>query len=131
MNGDSPLLQRFENLDISAPEFHHEDHIRVAFEMLEAYDFVDACSRYAQTIRAMAHSVGVPEKFNTTITFAFMSLVAERKSHSEYADLETFLVANPDLLDKTVLGNWYSEERLHSAQARNQFLLPDAGGQAA
>ncbi|MEM8766946.1 MAG: hypothetical protein AAGE43_05860 [Pseudomonadota bacterium] len=122
---DIGLADRFEQLQISAPDFHHEDHVKVAFDMLDRYDFVDACSRYASTIRAMAQKVGVPEKFNATITFAFMSVIAERKAGMPGADLTSFLAANPDLLDKDVLTAWYSEGRLTSPTARRQFLLPD------
>lgn len=131
MNAKPSLLREFEALELSAPDFHHESHIRVAFEMLEAYDFVDACARYAKTIQAMAQKVGVPEKFNATITFAYMSLVAERKADFSQAGADAFIASNPDLLDKSLLHHWYSEERLTSAAARNQFLLPDLGGRVA
>ena len=119
------LMERFEQRRIDAPNFRHQDHIQVAYEMLEKYDFVDACARYASTIRAMAESVGVPEKYNATITFAFMSLIAERKTETVSGNLDTFLVANPDLLDKNILKRWYTDERLTSTAARGQFLLPD------
>ncbi|MEM6809806.1 MAG: hypothetical protein AAGA41_00260 [Pseudomonadota bacterium] len=131
MKTHASLRLRFENLEIPAPDFHHEDHVKVAFEMLEAYDFLEASTRYATTIRTMACRVGVPEKFNVTITLAFMSLVAERKSLCPAADLDTFLAKNNDLLDKHVLRRWYSDERLTSAKARRLFLLPDAGNRAA
>ncbi len=125
MNNSAQLLEQFEARQISAPDFHHKDHILVAFEMLKKYDFVDACNRYACTIRAMAESVGVPEKYNATITIAFMSLIAERKSLFDRDDLDGFIASNPDLLDKSVLKTWYTQERLTSAMARGQFLLPD------
>lgn len=131
MNGPtSNLLTQFECLEISAPDFRHSDHLQVAYEMLDKYDFVDSCSLYARTIRAMAESVGVPEKYNATITFAFMSLVAERKGQSINPDFDSFLAANPDLLDKNLLHSWYSRERLGSTAARRQFLLPDQVGRA-
>lgn len=124
-SADDTLLDRFERLDINASDFHHVDHIRVAYAMLNKYHFVDACARYASTIRAMAESVGVPEKFNATITFAFLSLIAERKARTVYADIESFLASNPDLLNRDVLSSWYTRQRLTSPTARNQFLLPD------
>ena len=121
----STLLYRFERLQLSAPDFHHADHVRVAFEILDKYDFIEACSRYARTIKRMADAVGVPEKYNATITFAFMSLISEHKAHSDAADAESFLAANPDLLCKDILSDWYSKDRMTSALARAQFLLPD------
>ena len=122
---ESTLLGRFERRDIKPGAFAHRDHLQVAYEMLDRYDFADACQRYAKTIRKMAEAAGAPEKYNTTITFAFMSLMAERKFRSNGTDWETFLSANPDLLEKDVLKGWYSKERLSSKLAREQFLLPD------
>ena len=119
------LLNRFESLEIAPQDFHHKEHVYVAFSMLEKYDFVTACAKYASTIRAMAESVGVPEKFNATITFAFMSVIAERKARMSNADLTEFLDSNPDLLSASVLADWYTKERLDSEIARSQFLLPD------
>lgn len=126
------LIEQFEKLQISAPHFGHKEHVEIAYEMLARYDFVDACNRYASTIRAMAAQHGAPEKYNTTITFAFMSVIAERKSLKDHGDVAQFLADNADLLDKNFLMNWYTPERLASAEARVQFLLPDrASGQAA
>ncbi|MEL7024565.1 MAG: hypothetical protein AAGL69_12540 [Pseudomonadota bacterium] len=119
------LLNRFESLEIAPGDFHHDDHVYVAFAMLEKYDYVTACTNYAKTIRKMAESVGVPEKFNATITFAFVSLIAERLTRTEGSGLTEFLEQNPDLLDASVLSQWYSKDRLTSATARRQFLLPD------
>lgn len=126
MTGDSErLLTRFERFLIAPADFGHAEHVRVALEMLDAYDFIDACLRYARTIRAMAERAGVPEKFNTTITYAFMSLIAERRALAPDADFETFIAINDDLMDRDILLRWYSPERLRSTAAHRQFLLPD------
>lgn len=122
---DPTLLRRFEQLKIPAAEFRHKDHLQVAFEMLDEYDFIEACSRYASTIRALAESVGALDKFNMTVTIAFLSLIAERKTRLPRADFDAFLEANPELLDREVLSAWYSSERLDCKVARGQFLLPD------
>ena len=119
------LLDDFENLRLSAPEFHHADHVRVAFDILDKYDFAGACARYAGTIKSMAENVGALDKYNATITFAFMSVIAERKTNSNAANADSFIAANPDLLQRDILSNWYSKDRMTSAMARAQFLLPD------
>jgi len=119
------LLERFETLKIAPADFSHSDHLQVAYAMLEKYEFVDACTRYAATIKAMAESVGALDKYNATITIAFMSVIAERKASSDEANLQAFLTSNPDLQDRNILMSWYSKERLTSDLARKQFLLPD------
>jgi len=122
---EDTFLDRFERLEISPESFSHRDHVQVAFEAILRYEFVDACSRVASTIRTMATNAGAPQKYNATITVAFMGLIAERMTHGDHVDVESFLSSNPDVLSSDVLGTWYSKERLHCAEARSQFLLPD------
>lgn len=120
----SELLRRFEAHDVEAATFDHEQHVRVAFEMLARYGFLEASTRYIAAIQAIATEAGVPEKFNMTITLAFLALIAERASRSVDCDFDEFIAWNPDLLSRTVLDRWYSAERLQSDLARRQFLLP-------
>ena len=122
----SDLTASFEAHSLDNSAFGHLDHVGVAYEMLRRHDFVDATARYAENIRALAAKAGAPEKFNTTITFAFMSLIAERMTSGDYADYDDFIARNEDLKSKHVLEKWYSPERLNSAAARRMFLLPDA-----
>lgn len=119
------LLQSFEALEIPAPDFYHIDHVKVAYSMLNRYEFMDAVTRYASTIRTMAESVGAPEKYNLTITVAFMSVIAERMASTRYHNADEFLDSNPDLLNGDMLSRWYSSERINSPLARGQFVLPD------
>ena len=118
------LLDSFETLELDAETFTHADHVSVAFTMLGKYDFVEACARYARTIEKMTEAVGVPEKYNVTVTFAFMSVIAERKAGFTQDDPGASIEANPDLLEADVLSKWYSKGRLTSPLARTQFLLP-------
>lgn len=120
----SDLLRRFEAHDVEAAKFDHEQHVRAAFEMLRRYGFLEASMRYVAAIQAIATEAGVPEKFNLTITLAFLALIAERASRAPDCDFDEFIARNPDLLSKAVLDRWYSPERLQSDLARRQFLLP-------
>ena len=124
-DSDQQAVEDFLQLKIHTPSFGHREHVEIAYRMLETSDFVTACTRYAQTIKAMAEQHGAPEKYNATITFAFMSLIAERRSQMRDTGLSHFLEGNPDLMEKDVLKRWYSDDRLTSAAARSQFLLPD------
>ena len=74
---------------------------------------------------AILEKAGAPEKFNATITLAFLSLIAERMAGKAYTDFAEFETANPDLASMAVLGQWYSKERMTSPTARKQFLMPD------
>ncbi len=120
------LTRAFEAHEIDNSAFDHPAHVQVAFELLKKYDIIDASAIYAKGIRALAAKAGAPEKFNLTITYAFMSLIAERMDQAPHEGFDAFIAANPDMMDKTVLGRWYGADRLHSATARNIFLLPAA-----
>ena len=120
------LLRAFEARDLDAGAFRHLEHVGVAYEMLRKYDFMEATVRYAENIRTIAAKAGVPGKFNTTITFAFLSLIAERMRTTRHSDYDDFIAQNQDLMSKDLLRKWYSPERLQSDLARTVFLMPDA-----
>lgn len=118
-------LVRFLRGEIDPAAFSHREHVRMAFEMLRRHDFVEAALHYSHALRTLTAKVGKPEKFHQTVTIAFLSLVAERMQARGPCGFDEFAEANPDLLDKSVLGRLYSAERLASEAARTTFLLPE------
>ena len=127
----SNLLARFEADAIDPAQFDHRCPVEVAYEMLSAYPFLRAVQSYSQSIQALAMRAGAPEKFNLTVTLAFLSLIAERRSRHRYSSFEAFAAENPDLLSSHVLEQWYTSDRLASELARHQFLMPDGGAKEA
>lgn len=121
----SKLTQQFEKYDLGLDSFAHVEHVQVAFEMLHRYGFLDACTRYASAIHSIATRAGAPDKFNVTITLAFLSLIAERIYKTDCADFDSLLAQNADLRSSRVLGKWYSKDELMSDFARTHFLLPN------
>ena len=106
--------------------FNHRDHIEAAYEMLRKYPFLEATSRYASTIETMATNAGAFEKFNVTITLAFMALIAERMESGSFESFADFADQHPDLFAPDVLAPFYSPQRLRSPLARRIFMMPDA-----
>ena len=78
------LTRSFENCDVDSSTFGKVDHIGVAYEMLRNYEFLDASVRYSKCINTIATLAGAAQKFNTTITLAFLSLIAERMHATDY-----------------------------------------------
>ena len=128
---DPSRIRAFEATELDPVAFSHADHVEMACEMLRAYGFADACAKYSSAIQALARKANAPKKFNATITFAFMSLIAERMATVPHEDYQDFIAKNMDLRSKTVLEKWYSPERLNSEMARQVFVLPDMGQGAA
>jgi hypothetical protein len=118
------LVERFLNREIAATDFTHEMHVRVGWALLHRMPYHEALARIAATIKFMAEREGHPQKFNTTITAAFLALIAEHVAEHKEASWQDFIAANPALTDKQVLTRWYPIERLHSPAARETFLMP-------
>jgi hypothetical protein len=120
----SPDLDRFLRGEMDITAFPHREHLRMGFEMLRRYDFVETALHYSRTLQSMAMRVGKPQAFHQTVTIAFLSLIAERITSGDCADFDSFARANADLLDKSALARWYPSERLATVAARRTFLLP-------
>ncbi len=120
----SELAQKFEIHEIDPSSFRHIDHIGVAYEMFHKYGFQSTSIKYAEAIESIAIKAGAPDKFNLTITLAFLSLIAERIHTTDHSSFDEFISRNEDLMSKGILGKLYSKERLQSDLARKMFLLP-------
>lgn len=120
------LARAFEADEIDPGRFRHRDHVAVAYALLRDKDFTSAAAIYGDGLRALTLRAGVPEKYNTTITVAFLALIAERIATTAHDGFDDFIAKNPDLLSKDVLSTWYAPERLRSDLARRVFLMPEA-----
>lgn len=118
------ILAALEAGRLDAAQFTHRDHVLTAWEVLRHEEFFAAAHRYAAAIRRLAEAAGASQKYSATITFAFLSLIAERMAASA-DDAEAFLADNPDLLAPGVLAPFYSADRLASALGRRVALMPD------
>lgn len=119
------MADDFEAYRVNPATFCHEHHVGVAYEMLNRYDFLSAASKYSDIINTIATAAGAGDKFNTTITVAFLSIIAERLSANNYSCANTFMASNQDLIQENPLTKLYSQKRLMSVESRMTFLLPD------
>lgn len=104
--------------------FPHREHVRLGFEILSRHRFAEAAARMSRGLTRLAAKGGHPEKYNETITIAFLAVIAERKARGACSNWPEFIAANRELLDKDFLQRWYSREELASDLARSTFLLP-------
>jgi hypothetical protein len=121
-------LRKFESCRVSPGEFHHEQHIYLAWLYLQELPFVKVLSRYPEAIKRFASHFGAENLYHETITFAYLFLINERiqeeGSGKEWGD---FRRVNEDLFaaDQAAIKKYYSVERLFSDVARTSFVMPD------
>jgi hypothetical protein len=125
---DLELLEQFEDGTLPIEEFHHEEHVRVAFLYLGKYRVLDAVERFSAALVRFAARNGKAGLYHETITWAYMLLIRERIARARREQTWTeFRASNWDLLDRErpILKKYYREETLVSELARNTFVLPD------
>ncbi len=100
---DREFTEAFESCRLPNDQFHHRDHVRLAWIYVRRYGAADAAVRIAGSIQRYAAYHGKPSKDDRELTAAWMRLVAEAVSRVPEASFEELLAAFPELLDKTHL----------------------------
>jgi hypothetical protein len=127
MTGDD-LIQQFESGTMPSENFHHADHVRLAFEYLRRYPALQALERFSNALKWFAAAQGKAQLYHETITWAYLLLIRERiartggnQTWTEFAD------QNADLFKWKggILTTLYRQETLDSDLARQTFVLPD------
>ncbi|MGA8309939.1 MAG: hypothetical protein WB755_07910 [Terriglobales bacterium] len=125
---DCELIEQFELGTLSNENFHHREHVRVAFLYLSKYPVLEALQVFSTALRKFAAAHGRPQLYHETITWAYILLIRERMARvGKKQDWEDFARNNTDLLTwkDGLLGQYYREETLRSDLARSIFILPD------
>jgi hypothetical protein len=123
---DGEFLQAFESGTLPAAEFHHRDHLRMAWLYVARRGADGAAQTVLDTLRRFATGQGAAQIFHVTLTHAWVRLVAAAlRSALPGEDFAAFLERNPQLLDKRLPERHYAPETLNSAAAKSAFIIPD------
>ncbi|HEV3219933.1 MAG TPA: hypothetical protein VGZ48_09190 [Candidatus Acidoferrales bacterium] len=125
---DEELVRRIEDCTLEA-EFHHADHIRLAWIYLRMLPEAEAAQRMASTLRRYSAHKGKPERYHHTMTLAWVRLVDSARRATPEIDLFVeFIGAHTHLTDQRTLVRHYSQLRLDDPAARAEWLEPDIEG---
>ncbi len=75
------LIAEFE-LGKALGEFHHADHVRVAFAYLAELPLLEAIEKFSAALERFALSKGKPHLYHQTITWAYLLLIHERMARA-------------------------------------------------
>ena len=91
---DEQLLAGFH--DASLDEFHHADHVRVAWLVLRRMPYPAATEHFVGALQAFATAKGAPQKYDDALTRRYVARIHQRmRGESSWPE---FARANPDLL---------------------------------
>lgn len=124
---DDQFLAAFLDSSMPPSGFDHLGHLRAAWLLLQRRPLDSAVAETCDAIERLAIHLGVPGKYNRTLSEALVRLMAHGGGADRSLSWSAFLAANPELRTDAigVLARHYSDERLTSAAAREQFVPPD------
>jgi hypothetical protein len=130
MGSDEEFIAAFEQGRIAPADFHHHEHLRLAWLYLRRDGLAAAQDQVRAGIRAFARAAGKPELYHETLTLAWLALLdiglrGARAAGREPATFAQFLATQADLQDKQRVARHYRPETLASAQARATWVPPD------
>ena len=124
---DQFLISEFEQ-GRAPGEFHHADHVRMAFAYVAELPMAEALARFSAALKRFAALKGKPNLYHETITWAYLLLIGERIARAgRRRSWEEFSGRNLDLLEWRggILERYYTKATLESDLARAHFVLPD------
>lgn len=124
---DQVFLRAFEACGISAEDFDHAAHVRLAYIFLCQLPVDEAAEAMKRSLLAFLDHLGVgASKYHETITRAWIMAVRHfMEASAECASAAEFIERNPRLLDSRIMLTHYSAEVLFSPAARSKFVEPD------
>jgi len=125
---DEEWIASFENCSLANEQFHHADHVKMAFLYLSRSPALEAIQSFTAALIRFAAANGKPQRYHETVTWAFLLLIRERMARAGCRQTwAEFAAANTDLVSSKdgVLKKYYRSETLASDLARRTFLLPD------
>jgi hypothetical protein len=123
---DDQFISAMEELRVANANFHHRDHIRLAWAYLHKGSPSFAAERLANCIRRFAAHSGAPRKYHYTLTLAWVRLVAAAmRLTPALQSFECFAAAHPFLFDVRLPWTFYSAACLETEEARAGWVEPD------
>lgn len=122
---EADFAQLMTEATATSARFGHREHIHLTWLAVRRHGLPTAISVVSKGIRQTARYAGAPQKYNATISRAWVELVAHHTHHDGDVDFDTFAARNPALLDKRLLTRFYHPATLATARARTTWTPPD------
>jgi hypothetical protein len=126
MTPDDEFLRAFFALELPNSEFHHRDHLRLAWLAVRRDGGSAAEEVVTEGIQKFAEHHSHGPKYHDTMTRFWVRLVAHAVSDCPgIVDFDEFLAAYPLLLDKNAPLRHWSREAMFTPDARAAWRDPD------
>jgi N-formylglutamate deformylase len=127
LSTDDGFLSAFNDCSAPPSAFNHLGHLRIGWVHLQRYPLQQAIDLTCDGIDRFASFLGVPGKYNRTLSEALMLIMAHGGGADRARSFDVFLAENPALVGDALglLGRYYTGDLLNSPTARKTFVAPD------
>jgi hypothetical protein len=108
-----------------ADRFGHREHVHLTWLAIRHHGVSTAIDLVSEGIQRTARYQGVPQKYNATVSRAWVELVGHHEAERGEGDFDNFATHHAALLDKRLLTRFYRPATLASPQARTGWVEPD------
>jgi hypothetical protein len=109
----------------TADRFGHRQHVQLTWLAVRRFGSARAIGLISDGIQRTARYAGAPQKYNATVSRAWVELVGHHVAESATASFEVFARQHPALLDKRLLLRFYRPSTLAGDAARTGWVAPD------
>jgi hypothetical protein len=122
----SPFPDLMAEVMSTADRFGHRQHVHLTYLAVRRYGTTTAIDLISDGIQTVARYAGAPQKYNATVSRAWVELVGHHAEHAGGADdFDTYADRNTALFDKRLLTRFYRPATLAGAEARSGWVTPD------
>jgi hypothetical protein len=119
------LVIAFESWTIHPGEFRHYQHLAVVLWYLKNFSYVEASQKMRGGIKRLAAAYG-KTGYHETITLFWIEVVrAFLQTQSAGETICELANRLADEYNKSLIGDYYSEETLSSGKAKDEWVEPD------
>lgn len=109
----------------SAERFGHREHVHLTWLAVQRCGVPAAVELVSDGIQRTARYAGAPQKYNATVSRAWVELVGHHAAELGESDFAAFAAHHPELLDKRLLTRFYHPATLAGPQAKSGWVEPD------
>ncbi|MFG1816734.1 hypothetical protein ACGFIF_23465 [Kribbella sp. NPDC049174] len=109
----------------SAERFGHREHVKLTWLAVRQCGTGEAVELISDGIQRTARYAGAPQKYNATVSRAWVELTAYHLAEVPGESFDDLLQRNPGLMDKRLLTRFYHSRTLASPAARRGWVEPD------
>jgi hypothetical protein len=123
---DDDFVRAFLEGSLPPTQFHHRDHLRLAWCLTRQLGVAAATRTITSGIRRFAAEHGQADKYHETLTQFWVRIVGHLiDARPDIAEFARFLTTFPQVLNKDLPYRHWRRETMGSLSARVQWVEPD------